>query len=34
MNLKQMREENTVEEFNKLVTVKYDQNDQDILNIV
>ena len=34
MNLKQMREENTVEAFNGHVTVKYDQNDQDILNIV
>lgn len=34
MNLKRMREENTVEAFNRHVTVKYDQNDQDILNIV
>ena len=34
MNLKQLREENKVEEFNKLSKNKYPQNDQDVLNIV
>lgn len=34
MNLKQLREENKVEEFNKHAKKKYPQNDQDVLNIV
>lgn len=34
MNLKQLREENKVEEFNRLSKQKFDQNDQDVLNIV
>lgn len=34
MNLKQMREENVVEEFNRHAKIKYDQNDQDVLNVV
>ena len=34
MNLKQMREENIVEEFNRHAKIKYDQNDQDVLNVV
>jgi lipopolysaccharide biosynthesis glycosyltransferase len=34
MNLKQMRDENIVEEFNRHTKVKYDQNDQDVLNVV
>lgn len=34
MNLKQMREENIVEQFKEHAKIKYDQNDQDVLNIV
>jgi lipopolysaccharide biosynthesis glycosyltransferase len=34
MNLKQMREENIVEQFNDHAKIKYDQNDQDVLNVV
>lgn len=34
MNLKQMRKENVVEEFNRHAKIKYDQNDQDVLNVV
>ena len=34
MNLKQMQAENIVEEFNRHAKIKYEQNDQDILNIV
>lgn len=34
MNLKRMREENVVEEFNKHAKIKYAQNDQDVLNVV
>lgn len=34
MNLKRMREENIVEEFNRHAKIKYDQNDQDVLNVV
>ena len=34
MNLKQMREENVTEEFNRHAKIKYDQNDQDVLNVV
>lgn len=34
MNLKQMREENIVEQFNEHAKIKYDQNDQDVLNVV
>ena len=34
MNLKAMREENIPELFNSHLHIKYDQNDQDILNIV
>lgn len=34
MNLKRMREENVVEEFNKHAKIKYGQNDQDVLNVV
>ena len=34
MNLKQMREEGTTEAFEKHAKIKYDQNDQDVLNIV
>lgn len=34
MNLKQLREENKVEEFNRHAKIKYPQNDQDVLNIV
>lgn len=34
MNLKQMREENVTEEFNRHSKIKYDQNDQDVLNVV
>lgn len=34
MNLKLLREENKVEEFNKYSKIKYPQNDQDVLNIV
>ncbi len=34
MNLKQLREENKVEEFNRLSKQKFPQNDQDVLNIV
>lgn len=34
MNLKQMRAENKVDEFNKHAKIKYPQNDQDVLNIV
>ena len=34
MNLKLMREENIVEEFNRHAKIKYDQNDQDVLNVV
>lgn len=34
MNLKQMRDEKIVEEFNRHAKVKYDQNDQDVLNVV
>jgi lipopolysaccharide biosynthesis glycosyltransferase len=34
MNLKQMREENLVEEFNQHAKIKYGQNDQDVLNVV
>ncbi len=34
MNLKLMREENVVEEFNRHAKIKYDQNDQDVLNVV
>ena len=34
MNLKLLREENVVEEFNCHAQKKYDQNDQDVLNVV
>ena len=34
MNLKMLREENAVEEFNRHAKIKYDQNDQDVLNVV
>ena len=34
MNLKQMREENIVEQFNEHAKIRYDQNDQDVLNVV
>ena len=34
MNLKSLREENVVEEFNRHAKIKYDQNDQDVLNVV
>ena len=34
MNVKQMREENVMEEFEKHAKIKYDMNDQDVLNIV
>jgi len=34
MNLKRMREENVVEEFNKHARIKYGQCDQDVLNVV
>jgi len=34
MNLKRMRDENIVEEFNHHAKIKYDQNDQDVLNVV
>lgn len=34
MNLKQLRQENKVEEFRRLSKNKYPQNDQDVLNIV
>lgn len=34
MNLKQMRNEKIVEEFNRHAKIKYDQNDQDVLNVV
>lgn len=34
MNLKLLREENVVEEFNRHAKIKYDQNDQDVLNVV
>lgn len=34
MNVKRMREENVVEEFNKHAKIKYGQNDQDVLNVV
>ena len=34
MNLKRMREEGVVEAFREHAKIKYDQNDQDILNIV
>ena len=34
MNLKQMREETLVEEFNRHAKIKYGQNDQDVLNVV
>ena len=34
MNLKRMREEGIVEAFREHAKIKYDQNDQDILNIV
>lgn len=34
MNLKRMREENVMEEFNRHAKIKYDQNDQDVLNVV
>lgn len=34
MNLKRMRDENIVEEFNRHAKIKYDQNDQDVLNVV
>lgn len=34
MNLKRMREENIVEEFNRHAKIKYGQNDQDVLNVV
>lgn len=34
MNLNLMREENIVKEFNRHAKVKYDQNDQDVLNVV
>ena len=34
MNLKQMREEKLVEEFNQHAKIKYGQNDQDVLNVV
>lgn len=34
MNLRLLREENVVEEFNRHAKIKYDQNDQDVLNVV
>lgn len=34
MNLKLLREENVVEEFNRHAKIKYAQNDQDVLNVV
>ena len=34
MNLKQMRKESIMEAFNEHISIQYDQNDQDILNIV
>lgn len=34
MNLKQMREENVAEAFDRHSKIKYDMNDQDVLNIV
>ena len=34
MNLKQMREENLAEEFNRHAKIQYDQNDQDVLNVI
>ncbi len=34
MNLKLLREKNVVEEFNRHAKIKYDQNDQDVLNVV
>ena len=34
MNVKRMREENVMEEFDKHARIKYDMNDQDVLNIV
>lgn len=34
MNLKQMREEGLVDEFNRHAKIKYEMNDQDVLNVV